>query len=59
MLQINNILHALAKARHSPEEIMKSAMGLPAGSWVNNDNNIYGFLGFGAGFQGNKAQWRE
>jgi hypothetical protein len=41
MLQINNILHALAEAKHSPDQIMESAMDLPAVSWVNNDNNIW------------------
>jgi hypothetical protein len=39
MLQINNILHALAEAKHSLKEIMKSAMDLPAISRVNNNNN--------------------
>jgi hypothetical protein len=42
MLQINNSLRALADAKHSLKEIMKSAMGLPAVSRVNNDNNIDG-----------------
>jgi hypothetical protein len=40
MLQINNSLRALAKAKHSPKEIMKSAMDLPAVSRVNNDNYV-------------------
>jgi len=40
MLQINNSLHALAEAKHSPNEIMKSAMDLPAVSRVNNDKNV-------------------
>jgi hypothetical protein len=40
MLQINNSLHALAEAKHSLNQIMKSAMDLPAVSRVNNDNNI-------------------
>jgi hypothetical protein len=35
MLQINNILRAVAEAKHSLKEIMKSAMDLPAGSRVN------------------------
>jgi hypothetical protein len=39
MLQINNSLHALAEAKHSLNEIMKSAMDLPAVSQVNNENN--------------------
>jgi hypothetical protein len=41
MLQINNILHALAEAKHSPDQIMESAMDLPAVSRVNNDNNVW------------------
>jgi hypothetical protein len=41
MLQINNNLPALAEAKHSLNEIMKSAMDSPAVSWVNNDNNIW------------------
>jgi hypothetical protein len=41
MLQINNSLHALAEAKHSLNEIMKSAMDLPAVSRVNNDNNVW------------------
>jgi hypothetical protein len=40
MLQINNMLRALAEAKHSHKEIMKSAMDLPAVSRVNNDNNV-------------------
>ena len=40
MLQINNILDALAEAKHSLNEIMKSAMDLPAMSRVNNDNFV-------------------
>ena len=40
MLQINNMLHALAEAKHSLNEIMKSAIALPAMSRVNNDNNV-------------------
>jgi hypothetical protein len=39
MLQINNILHALAEAKHSLDQIIESAMDLPAVSRVNNDNN--------------------
>jgi hypothetical protein len=42
MLQINNILCALAEAQHSLKEIMKSAMDLPAVSRVNNDNTFDG-----------------
>jgi hypothetical protein len=42
MLQINNNLRALAEAKHSLKEIMKSAMDLPAVSRVNNDNNTDG-----------------
>jgi hypothetical protein len=41
MLQINNSLHALTEAKHSLNEIMKSAMDLPAVSRVNNDNNAW------------------
>jgi hypothetical protein len=41
MLQINNNLHALAEAKHSLNQIMKSAMDLTAVSRVNNDNNIW------------------
>jgi hypothetical protein len=40
MLQINNILHALAEAKHSLDQIIESAMDLPAVSRVNNDNNV-------------------
>jgi hypothetical protein len=40
MLQINNILHALAEAKHSHKEIMKSAMDLPAVSRMNNDGSV-------------------
>jgi hypothetical protein len=40
MLQINNMLHALAEAKHSLKDIMKSATALPAVSWVNNGNNV-------------------
>jgi hypothetical protein len=47
MLQINNMLHALAEAKHSLKEIMKSAMDLPAVSRVNIDNNIDGSARFG------------
>jgi hypothetical protein len=49
MLQINNILRALAEAKHSHKEIMKSAMDLPAVSRVNNDNSVDGFAKFAAG----------
>jgi hypothetical protein len=42
MLQINNNLRAVADAKHSLKEIMKSAMDLPAVSRVNNDNNTNG-----------------
>jgi hypothetical protein len=48
MLQINNILHALAEAKHSLKEIMKSAMDLPAVSRVNN-NGVDGSARFAAG----------
>ena len=41
MLQINNSLLALAEAKHSHNQIMESAMDLPAVSRVNNDNNIW------------------
>ena len=40
MLQINNILHALAEAKHSLDQIIESAMDLTAVSRVNNDNNV-------------------
>jgi hypothetical protein len=40
MLQINNRVSALAEAKNSLKEIMKSATALPALSWVNNDNNV-------------------
>jgi hypothetical protein len=40
MLQINNILRALAEAEHSHKEIMKSAMDLPAVSRVNNNDRV-------------------
>ena len=40
MLQINNNLRALAEAKHSLNQIIESAMDLPAVSRVNNDNNI-------------------
>jgi len=49
MLQINNILRAVAEAKHSLKEIMKSAMDLPAGSRVNIEKNIDGSPKFGAG----------
>jgi hypothetical protein len=39
MLQINNMADAPAEHKNSPNEIMKSAIALPALSWVNNDNN--------------------
>jgi hypothetical protein len=48
MLQINNSLRALAEAKHSLKEIMKSAMDLPAVSRVNNDNNFEGSAGLAA-----------
>ena len=40
MLQIGNILRALAEAEHSLKEIMRSATALPAVSQVNNDNKV-------------------
>jgi hypothetical protein len=40
MLQINNMLRALAEAKHSLKDIMKSAIALPAVSRVNNGNNV-------------------
>jgi hypothetical protein len=40
MLQMGNILRALAEAEHSLKEIMRSATALPALSRVNNDNNV-------------------
>jgi hypothetical protein len=42
MLQINNIAHAPAEAKNSLNEIMKSAIALPALSRVNNENNYGG-----------------
>jgi hypothetical protein len=49
MLQINNSLQALAEAKHSLNQIMKSAMDLPAVSRVNNDNNIGASAKYAAG----------
>jgi hypothetical protein len=43
MLQINNILHALAEAQHSLDQIIESAMDLTPVSRVNNDNNVEDF----------------
>jgi hypothetical protein len=43
MLQINNILHALAEAKHSLDQIIESAMDLTPVSRVNNDNNVETF----------------
>jgi hypothetical protein len=40
MLQINNMLHPPAEAKHSLNEIMKSAIASPAVSPVNNGNNV-------------------
>jgi hypothetical protein len=40
MLQIGNMLLALAEAKHSLNEIMKSAIALPAVSRVNSGNNV-------------------
>jgi hypothetical protein len=40
MLQINNILRALAEAKHSLDQIIESAMDLTPMSRVNNDNNV-------------------
>jgi hypothetical protein len=40
MLQINNMLHAPAEAKHSLDQIMKSATALPAVSRVNNGKNV-------------------
>jgi hypothetical protein len=51
MLQINNSLHALAEAKHSLNEIMKSAMDLPAVSRVNNDNYVRASARFAAGIK--------
>jgi hypothetical protein len=59
MLQINNMLHALAEAKNSLNEIMKSAMDLPAVSWVNNDNNLGASAKLAAGNLGNRKRWRE
>jgi hypothetical protein len=39
MLQINNIMRPPAEAKNPLNEIMKSAIALPAMSRVNNDNN--------------------
>jgi hypothetical protein len=39
MLQINNIMRAPAEVKNPLNEIMKSAIDLPAMSRVNNDNN--------------------
>jgi hypothetical protein len=51
MLQINNSLHALAEAKHSLKEIMKSAMDLPAVSRVNNDNYVWASAKSAAGIK--------
>jgi hypothetical protein len=40
VLQINNILHAPAEAKHSLYQIMKSATASPAMSRVNNGKNV-------------------
>ena len=40
MLQINNILRALAEAKHSLDQIIESAIDLTPVSGVNNDNNV-------------------
>jgi hypothetical protein len=39
MLQINNSLRTRTEAEHSLKEIMELAIGLPAVSRVNSDNN--------------------
>jgi hypothetical protein len=39
MLQLSNMVHAPAEAKNSLNEVMKSAIALPALSRVNNDNN--------------------
>ena len=40
MLQINNILHARAEAKHSLDHIIESALDLTPVSRVNNDNKV-------------------
>jgi hypothetical protein len=59
MLQINNSLHALTEAEHSPKEIMKSAMDLPAMSRVNNDNNTWASAESAAGIGDIERKWGE
>jgi hypothetical protein len=39
-LQINNILHALAEAKHSLDQIIESAMGLTPVSRVCNERGF-------------------
>jgi hypothetical protein len=56
MLQINNILHALAEAKHSLDQIIESAMDLPAVSRVNNDNNIGASAKSAAGIREKRTQ---
>lgn len=51
MLQINNSLRALAEAKHSLNQIMESAMDLPAVSRVNNEGNIGGSARLAAGIE--------
>jgi hypothetical protein len=43
MLQINNILHALAEAKHSLDQIIRIGNGFNPVSRVNNDNNVEDF----------------
>jgi hypothetical protein len=59
MLQINNILHALTEAKHSLDQIIESAMDLPALSRVNNDNNVWTYEKFAVGIGEIERKWRE
>jgi hypothetical protein len=59
MLQINNILHALTEAKHSLDQIIESAMDLPALSRVNNDNNVWTYEKSAVGIGEIERKWRE
>jgi hypothetical protein len=48
MLQINNMLSALAEAKHSLDEIIESATGLSAMLRVNSGNNVGAFRNVGS-----------
>jgi hypothetical protein len=59
MLQINNILHALEEAKHSLDQIIESAMDLPAVFGMNNGSNAAASAKSAGWDQGNRMQWRE